>query len=64
MHVMSDHALGDVLEKRIAENPELNAPFESACKYIPAGATNGMWKHLQIMKTLADQSVNDFGMTE
>jgi len=64
MHVMSNHALGDVLEKRIAENPELNAPFESACKYIPAGATNGMWKHVQIMKTLADHIVKDFGMTE
>jgi hypothetical protein len=64
MHALSDHALSEVLEKRIAENPELNAPFESACKHIPAGATNGMWKHVEIMKDLADQIVKDFGMTE
>ena len=64
MHVMSNHAFSDILEKRIAENPELNAPFESACKHIPAGATHGMWKHVQVMKGLADRIAKDFGMTE
>jgi len=64
MHALSEHAFSDVLEKRIAENPELNAPFESACKHIPAGATHGMWKHVEVMKGLGDQIVKDFGMTE
>ncbi len=64
MHALSSNALSDVLEQRIAENPELNAPFESACKHIPAGATVGMSRHVDIMKSLADEIVKDFGMTE
>lgn len=64
MHALSDHALSDVLEQRIADNPELNRPFESACKHIPAGATIGMWKHVEILKGLSEEIIKDFGMVE
>lgn len=64
MHALSNQALSEVLEKRIAEDEGLNAPFESACKSIPAGATIGMWKHREIMNALGDRIVEDFGMTE
>ena len=63
MHALSSHALSDVLEQRIADNPELNAPFESACKHIPAGATVGMSRHVEIMKSLSEEIIKDFGMT-
>ena len=63
MHALSSHALSDVLEQRIAANPELNAPFESACKHIPAGATVGMSRHVEIMKSLSEEIIKDFGMT-
>lgn len=64
MHALSSNALSDVLEQRIAENPELNLAFESACKHIPAGATMGLSRHVEIMKSLADEIVKDFGMTD
>lgn len=64
MHALSSNALSDVLEQRIAENPELNLAFESACKHIPAGATIGMWKHVEIMKGLSEEIIKDFGMVE
>lgn len=64
MHALSSNTLTDILEQRIAENPELNAPFESASKHIPVGATIGMWRHAEIMKSLSEEVIKDFGMTE
>ncbi len=64
MHALSTHALSDILEQRISENPELNVAFEAASKHIPAGATQGMWRHVEIMKALVNDIVQDFGMTE
>jgi hypothetical protein len=39
-------------------------PFESACKHITAGATTGMWKHVEVMRDFGEEIVKDFGMTE
>jgi hypothetical protein len=54
----------DILEDRIKEDPLLGRPFEAACSYVSRGLPGSVFKHVEIMKELAEEMQTDFGMVD
>jgi hypothetical protein len=64
MHVLNDHGFSEILEERINAEPKLSSPFEAASSFVPRGTARKMFKHVEIIKEVADQLVADFGLVE
>jgi len=61
---MREMPFSDVMEDRIQEDPMLGRPFEAASSWVPQGTPRNMYKHVEIMKVLAKEMQNDFGMVD
>lgn len=61
---LSKHALSDILEDRIRADRKLGRPFEAASSHVPVGPARGAFRHREIMESLSDELVADFGMTD
>jgi hypothetical protein len=64
LHALNDHAFSEVLEERINADPKLGSPFEAASSFVPRGTARKVFKHVEIIKEIADQVIADFGMVE
>jgi hypothetical protein len=61
---MREMPFSDVMEDRIQEDPMLGRPFEAASSWVPQGTPRNMDKHIEIMKVLAKEMQDDFGMVD
>jgi hypothetical protein len=61
---MREMPFSDVMEDRIQEDPMLGRPFEAASSWVPQGTPRNMYKHIEIMKVLAKEMQDDFGMVD
>jgi hypothetical protein len=61
---LRDHAFSDILQDRIRGDRQLGRPFEAASSYVPRGTARLISKHMEIIRDLTDELINDFGMEE
>ena len=57
---LGKHSFSDILEDRIQADPKLSSPFEAASSYVPMGPARKVFKHIEIMQTLATELESDF----
>lgn len=61
---LSKHAFNDILEDRIRRDHKLGRPFEAASAYVHPGRARGAFKHEEILETLSNELITDFGITD
>jgi hypothetical protein len=61
---LGKHAFSDILEDRMRADRKLGQPFEAASSHVPVGRARGAFKHMEIMESLSNDLIADFGMTD
>jgi hypothetical protein len=61
---LKKHALSDILEDRIRGDRKLSRPFEAASSYVPPGPARGVSTHRDILESLSNELIADFGITD
>lgn len=57
-------AFSTIIEDRIKSDRKLGRPFEAASKYVSRGTARMMSAHLDVLRTLTNELISDFGMKD
>jgi hypothetical protein len=61
---LQEKTFADAMEERIASDPTLRQPFDSAAKYVQHGAAPKLHVHVEAYKELSERLIADFGVNE
>jgi hypothetical protein len=64
MSALAKYPMSTILEDRIKADRKLGRPFEAASKYVHRGTARNMSEHMNLMKKIINQMIQDFGVME